>query len=335
MSDSLQRIFVSHVASLSQTVLALPAFRALRHSFPQTHITVASSYSAADIVQLSHCANLVVPVSRRQEIINPRASYRSLQSLSALRREHYDLTIELQRNPVGSLARWLAQIGSGKRHKKLLTQIREVLLRKSLNNKHTAQRYIEILAEIGAHPIDSEPKLYTDRAADERMEQRLEKSGMLASGLLIGLHPGAGRNKPRWSPDKFAIVAAKLIHTLDARVLIFAGPHERGLARALVKQLPPKQALAFESESLVEMASALARLSVFIANQSGPAHLAAALGTPVVATSLLNLPNTNDLLSRNHVLLRQATLEAITTDDVYEAAGQLIKSNRAEFLWAR
>lgn len=335
MSDSLQRIFVSHVAGLSQTVLALPALRALRHSFPQSNITVASSYAAADIVQLSRCANLIVPVSRSQEIINPRASYRSLKSLSALRREHYDLTIELQRNAEGGLARWLAQIGSGKRHKKLLTRIREALLRKSLNNKHAAQRYVEILAEIGAHPIDSEPKLYTDRAADERMEQRLEKSGLLASGLLIGLHPGAGRNKPRWSPDKFAVVAAKLIHTLDARVLIFAGPNERGLARSLVKQLPPKHALAFESMSLLELASAMARLSVFVANQSGPAHLAAALGTPVVATSLLNLPHTNDLLSRNHVLLRQATLAAITTDEVYEAAGQLIKSNRAEFLWAR
>lgn len=335
MSDSLQKIFVSHVAGISQTVLALPALRALRHSLPQSHITVASSYTAADIVELSRCANLIVPVSRSQEIINPRASFRSLKSLGALRREQYDLTIELQRNAEGGLARWLTQIGSGKRHKKLLTQIRETLLRKSFNQKHAAQRYVEILAEIGAHPIDSEPKLYTDRAADERIEQRLEKSGMLASGLLIGFHPGAGRNKPRWSSDKFVIVANKLIHTLDARVLVFAGPNERGLARSLVKQLPPKQALALESLSLVEIASAIARLSVFVANQSGPAHLAAAVGTPVVATSLRSLPHTNDLLSRNHLLLRKQTLDAITTDEVYEAACQLIKSNRAEFLWAR
>ena len=335
MSDSLQRIFVSHVAGLGQTVLAVPALRALRYAFPQSQITVAASYSAADIVQLSRCANLIVPVSRSQELINPRASYRSLQSLNALRRAQYDLTLELQRNAEGGLARWLAQLGSGQRHKKLLTQIREAWLRKSLTQKHAAQRYLEILTEIGAHAIDREPKLYTDRAADERIEQRLEKSGLLASGLLIGIHPGAGRNQPRWSAEKFAVVAAKLIHTLDARVLIFAGPNERGLARSITKQLPPKQALAFESIPLPEMASALARLSVFIAHQSGPAQLAAALGTPVVATSLLSLPHTNDLLSRNHVLLRKETLDAITTDEIFEAACQLIKSNRAEFLWAR
>ena len=335
MADSLQRIFVSHVAGVGQTVLALPALRALRHSLPTSHITVAASYSAADVVRLSRCVDVVVPVSRSHEILNPRASYQSLKSLSALRREQYDLTVELQRNAESGFARWLAQIGSGKRHKKLLTQIRDALLRHARANKHAAQRYIEILAEIGAFPIDSEPKLYTDRAADERMELRLEKSGLLSSGLLVGLHPGAGRNKPRWPAERFVIVAAKLIHLLNARVLVFAGPNERGLARSIVKQLPPKQALALESIPLGEMTSALARLSVFIANQSGPAHLAAAVGTPVVATSLLDLPQTNDLLSRNHVLLRQKTMEAITADDVYEAACQLIKSNRAEFLWTR
>jgi ADP-heptose:LPS heptosyltransferase len=158
---------------------------------------------------------------------------------------------------------------------------------------------------------------------------------MLSSGLLIGLHPGAGHNQPRWPADKFVIVAAKLIQLLNARVLVFAGPHERGLARSIVQQLPPKQALALESMPLGELASALARLSVLIANQSGPAHLAAAVGTPVVATALRNLSPTNDLLSRNHLLIRQQTMEAITTDEVYEAACQLIKANRAEYLWMR
>lgn len=335
MTDVPQRIFVSHVAGISQTVLSLPALRALRQSFPDAQITIASSNTAADIIELSHCANRIMPVSRSQEITSPRASYRSVKSLNTLRREHYDLTIELQRNASGGFARWLAQLGSHKQHKKLLTQIREALLRKSLKQTHAAQRYIEILAEFGARPIDTEPKLYTDRAADERIEQRLTKNKMSTSRLLIGIHPGGGPSQPRWALDRFAVVAAKLIHTLDARVLIFAGPNERGLARTLVQQLPPKQALALESLPVREMASALARLSVLIGSQSGPAHLAAALGTPVVATSLRNTPPTNDLLSRNHLLLRKPTLDQLTTDEVYEAACQLIQTNRAEFLYAR
>lgn len=335
MTDSYQRIFVSHVASIGQTVLALPALRALRVAFPHSQITVASSYNAVDVVRLSHCATEVFPIGRSSEILSPRASYQSLKSLRTLRREHYDLTIELQRGTAGSVARFLAQLGSHKKHKKLLTQIREAVLRHSLSDKHAAQLYLEIIGELGAFPIDREPKLSTEREADTRIETRLEKSGLLPGGLFIGLHPGAGHNQPSWPLDRFLVVAEKLIHLLNARVLVFTGPHERGLARSIVKQLPAKHAIAFDAAPLNDVTSALARLSVFISNHSGLTHLAAAVGTPVVAVSPLALSHANDLLSQNHLHLRKPLLDAITTDEVYEAACQLIQSSRAELLWGR
>ena len=335
MENSVGKIFVSHVAGIGQTVLALPALHALRVAFPQSQITIASSYSALDIVRLSHYANEVFPVGRSSEILQPRASYQSLKSLRTLRREHYDLTIELQRGTAGGLARFLAQLGSNKKHQKLLTQIREAVWRHSLSDKHAAQLYLEIIGELGAFPIDREPKLFTERAADMRIETRLQKSGLLAGGLFIGLHPGAGHDKPRWPLEQFLVVAEKLIHLLNARVLVFAGPHEQGLARSVVKQLPAKHALAFDSAPLNDVTSALARLSVFISNHGGLTHLAAAVGTPVVAVSPLARSHANDLLSQNHLHLRKATLDAITTEEVYEAACQLIQSSRAEFLWAR
>ena len=106
MTDSYQRIFVSHVAGIGQTVLALPALRALRAAFPHAHLTVATSATAVDIVKLSQCANEIFPVGRRSEIIHPRASFQSLQSYRTLRRAQYDLTIELQR----SSFYWLTKI---------------------------------------------------------------------------------------------------------------------------------------------------------------------------------------------------------------------------------
>ena len=335
MSDSYQRIFVSHVASIGQTVLALPALRALRAAFPQSQISVASSYTALDVVRLSHCANEVFPVGRSGELLHPRASYQSLKSLRRLRREHYDLTLELQRGTAGSFARFLAQLGAPKKQKKLLTQIREAILRHSLADKHTAQRYLEIVGELGAFPLDREPKLYTEHEADARIETRLEKSGLLSGGLFVGLHPGTGHDQPRWPLERFLVVAEKLIHLLNARVLVFTGPQERGLARTIVKQLPAKHALAFDAAPLTDVTSALARLSVFISNHGGLAHLAAAVGTPVVAVSPLETSHANDLLSQNHLHVRKALLDAITTDEVYEAACQLIQANRAEYLWAR
>ena len=121
---------------------------------------------------------------------------------------------------------------------------------------------------------------------------------------------------------------------MDARVIIFAGPNERGLAKHLMQQLPAKKSLALESLSLNDFASATARLSVFITNHSGPAHLAAAVGAPVVVTSA-SVNNSDKLLSPNHIQIQQDSIAAITTEEVFEAACQLIQASRAELLWAR
>lgn len=333
MADSYEKIFVAHVTGLGKTVLAIPALRALRHYFPTSHITVATSYSTQEIIQLSHTADEILPVLRGQQIINPRASYKSIRTLNQLRKDQFDLTLELRRNAGSSFARFLAQSGASKQKRKFLTQIREAILRRSFANKHEAQIYLEIMSEIGAFPIDQEPKIYTDRRTDEMIETRLGKSGL--RGLLIGLHPGSGRHKPRWSLENFSALANKLIHVNDARILVFAGAQERGIAKLIVKQLPAKKAVAFESLSLTEMASALARLSVFVTNHSGPAHFAAAMGTPVLSLATNAMPASLELLSPHHLTLRKDSLEEISLAEVFEAATQLLTTSRAESLWMR
>jgi heptosyltransferase II len=335
MNSEYQNIFVSHVAGVGKTVLAIPALRALRHYFPTAKITVAANHAAADIFALSQTSNVILPLILSNRLKNPRASFHSLQSLRFLKNERFDLTLELQRNIHGGVARWLAQSGSADHRLKIFAQMKETLLRKHSNEKHLAQKYLELLSEVGAFAIEAEPKLQTDRRFDAQLDLRFQHAGIKSSGLLIGFHPGGGRNIPRWDSDNYLVSAMSLTQLLDARSLIFAGSNERGLAKQMVKNLPPKQALAFESAPLIEVASALARLSVFITNHSGLAHLAAALGTPVVTLSSTRTTTANSLLSSNHILLSKANINDITFDEVNSAALALISANRAEVLRTR
>ena len=335
MSPDYQNIFVSHVAGIGKTVLAIPALRALRHYFPAARITVAANPAAADILTLSRTSTIILPLSIGNKIPNPRTSLHSLKTLRFLKQERFDLTLELQRNISGGLARWLAQSGNSDHRWKIFSQIKETLLRKNSPEKHTAQIYLELLSEVGAFAIDSEPKLQTDRRYDAQLDARFKQAGLNPTGLLIGLHPGGGRNIQRWSSDNFLATALNLTQILDARTLIFAGANERGIAKQMVKNLPSKKALAFESAPLIEVASALARLSVLVTNHTGLAHLAAALGTPVVALSSTSTPTANSLLSANHILLSKPNINDITNDEVNVAALALISANRAEVLRGR
>ncbi len=335
MNTEYQNIFVSHVAGIGKTVLAIPALKALRHYFPASRITVAANPAAADIFMLSQTSVSVLPLAFNGKIPNPRTSLHTLKTLRFLKQQRFDLTLELQRNIPGGLARWLAQSGNNDHRIKLFAQIKESVLRKTSNQKHTAQIYLELLSEIGAFAVDTEPKLQTDRRFDAQLDLRFKQAGLNSSGLLIGFHPGGGRNIQRWEQENFLTTAMNLTQLLDARTLIFAGSNERGIAKQMVKNLPSKKALAFESAPLIEVASALARLSVLITNQTGLAHLAAAVGTPVVALASTEMLTANKLLSSNHILLKKPNINAITIDEVQSAALELMSANRAEVLRAR
>ncbi len=355
-----QHILVIHVAGLAQTTLALPALRSLRAHLPNSRITVAASSAAADLIRLSGCADevLVVGRLRHAELLKPTALYRSTKTLNELRHANYDLAIEFNSGTEAAIVLNLANPRerlrpSKERNKSLSAVIERVTQTISQQNAapvHLAHQYLKKLELLGVRPIEAEPRITTDRQVDEQIEKLLDKNGVEFGELLIGIHPGAGQIRHRWPMERFVSFGARMIHNFNARVLVFAGPQERGLAKQIVKQLPEKaaekgaakRAIAIESPKLSELASAFARLSLLVANHSGPAHLAAAVGTPVVAVSILGASFGNnstsspmDLLGRRHEHLRASHVELISEEAVYEAACRLLKMNRAEFLRSR
>jgi len=345
MQTDPENILVIHVAGLGQTILALPALRSLRRHLPQSRITVVSSAAAGELLRMAECTDAVLEVGRlrRAEVFSPRAFYRSTKTLGEVKRGNYDLAIELRANMESGillqlaypLQRLTAQAGSsGKGLRYAIERISEALAKRPAPFKHAAHRYLEILEPLGVRPIEANPRLVTNREADERIEKLLGKGGVRSGELLVGIHPGARPGKQRWPVERFASIAARMVHNFSARVLVFTGPGEHGLARRIIDGLPPKRALSLNSPKLPDFVSALARLSVLVANHSGPAHVAAAVGTPVVVASTFAGPSAQDLLSKHHAHIRRRQAEAIPEEEIYEAACRLLKTSRSEILSA-
>ncbi len=105
-----------------------------------------------------------------------------------------------------------------------------------------------------------------------------------ASEPLIGIHPGAtGGAAKRWIPEHYAEVADRLASAHRGRVVLLGGPGELNLTREIRSRIQAPVIDLAAKTSLVELMGALAALSVLVTNDSGPMHLAAALGTPTVA----------------------------------------------------
>lgn len=340
MNNEPQSILIVQIASLGETVLALPALRSLRRSLPHTRITMAVSPSVAEMITLSGGVDEVLCVGRlrRGEAFRPGSFYRSIQSLRSASRLPFDLAVDFSSGTESALllnfARPLHRLPSERTGLQKLVGIVTEKLTGKIGQRHLAQRYLEMLAPLGVRPQEAAPRLGTDRTADERIDKRLRKKGVSAGELLIGLHPGAASAEKRWPVERFATLAASFIYNYRARVIIFAGPRERRLARLVAAELPRDRMILFDTLPMNDFVSALARLSVFIGNHSGPAHLASATGVPVVVASATSGPSSVDLLGRNTTHVRGLMLQAIPTDDVYQAACLHLQTSRAERLMA-
>ncbi len=345
MSINPQHLLVVHVAGLTQTTLALPALRSLRNHFPQSRITIASSSIAADLLRLAGCADEVLPVARFRggEFLNPRKLYRATKSLGLLRREYFDLAIEFKisaetgvvlqfAHPRERLSR-RKNVGAG--IEAALDRLSQAISNRPAALRHAAHEYLKKLEALGVRPIEAEPRIATSRESDERIEKLLRKHNVEFGELLVGVHPGAGSGKPRWPIERFASIAARMIHNFNARVLVFSGPNERGLAKRLAAMLPARRAIAIQSPKIADFISVAARLSLFVGNHSGPAHVAAAAGAPVVVASTFVQPSPQDLLGARVEHIRAPHITLVSEEDVYEAACRLLKTNRAEFLRTR
>jgi lipopolysaccharide heptosyltransferase II len=203
--------------------------------------------------------------------------------VKALRRERYDAAIDLRGDLRNVLLMWLAGIpirlgqpGAGLTY--LLTDRIDLP-----EPHHQVAECVELVKKLDVTQIDPWPHLPL-RAEDlERADAWLRANGLRMDKPIVAMHLGASIAVRIWPLERFVAVARRLREQADAQFLIVGGKGEIEAATEFSKQAGAAVAIATGGVSLIESAALLARCSVFIGNDSGPAHLAAYAGTPVVS----------------------------------------------------
>jgi ADP-heptose:LPS heptosyltransferase len=114
-----------------------------------------------------------------------------------------------------------------------------------------------------------------------RAEALLATLGMESDVPLIGINPGASMKAKRWPVERFAAVGADLADRFDAQVLVLGGPDDEGRAAAIARSIPGARSVAGRAR-LGETAALLRRCRLLISGDTGPLHMAVALGVPSV-----------------------------------------------------
>jgi ADP-heptose:LPS heptosyltransferase len=180
-----------------------------------------------------------------------------------------------------ALARIPLRIGTGYRWYSFLFT-RRVYEHRKTGDRHEAQYNLSLLEGLGCHPEDIHRVPF--HLTDEELEygsNLLRSLGIGEHEVVVALHPGSGGSARDWKPERFAELAARLSQA-GKRVVITGGSGEQNLVRNVLQKSPKSVQSINESLSLRELAAFYNVVGCFVGNSSGPLHLAAAVGTPVV-----------------------------------------------------
>ncbi|HEY0551367.1 MAG TPA: lipopolysaccharide heptosyltransferase II [Verrucomicrobiae bacterium] len=299
-----EKILVRGVNWLGDAVMTTPALQRLREVKPDAHITLLTREKLADLWRGHPSLNATISFSAAESVFNVAGK---------LRRELFDTALLFPNSPrsalealfaripsrVGYARNWRglflthtvpARVGAMHMHKHSRAQIEQRIAQNKPReifppSAHHTHDYLHLAAALGANPTPLPPLLHV---SDEEVVTLRERFNWPVGKPVFALNPGAeyGPAK-RWPSERFIELATQLHHKTSCHWVILGGRADRELAlaiaNAIVSGVGPANVTNIAGEtSLRELCAVLKTCAVAVTNDTGPMHLAAALGTPVV-----------------------------------------------------
>ena len=259
-------------------VLLTPALRALKHAYPESNLTLLLRPLVADLMETHPYVDTCIVDTKS------RGRFRSLVGLiRQIHRAAFDVAVVLHPTSFrNALVPFLAGVPI-----RVGTEVngRGRLLTASCKDDtsvHEVYRYLRVLRLLDIGPVlDSLEFWHTD--TDRRMIQvLLDVEGVSLTDRLIALNLGTTWRTKQWDPTNFAAVIQQIAHLVpDARIVLTGSSNELALVEALPTSLPTINLVG--KTSILQLAALLERCEICLTCDSGPMHIAAAVGTPTVA----------------------------------------------------
>jgi len=300
------RVLLIRLRLIGDVVFSTPLIRELRRTFPDATLDYLVERAAAPVVSGNPHLNEVIVVERTRGLARIADDLRLARRL---RRSRYDVVVDLHGGPRSS---WLT-LASGARQRigydiigRQRMYTRTVKRARELRPRHSVLNQWDLLSAIeGWDPHQPDPardcvEMPLDKAADQRIGERLDRAGITPQDEIIVVHVSANSPFRRWPETAFMELLAGLAQGGSRRRLIVSsGPSDPTAAiriaagaRAMMAGTPAATRIVDFGEfgDVAELQALIRRSRIFIGGDTGPLHLAATTATPVVAIYGPTLP---------------------------------------------
>jgi lipopolysaccharide heptosyltransferase I len=280
-SNQRPRILIVRLSAIGDVIHGVPVLCALREALPGAFLGWVAEGRAGDLLDGHPALDALVRVPRGW-LKSPREIWRLRRQLHELR---FDTAIDLQCLTKSAIAAWLS--GARRRIGKRGSDGRE--LSRWFHNElvpcggeHVIEHYLDLLKPLGIHSPTVRFDL-PERSEDARMADGFLRANGITSGRFALLNPGAGWPSKVWPAERYGELARDLAksHGLPS-VATWGVPSERPLAERIVAASGGRAKLA-PATSMTELAALCRRAALFVGSDTGPMHLAAAVGAPTIS----------------------------------------------------
>jgi len=281
---SIQRIAVFRALQLGDLLLAIPALRSLRAGFPQAEITLIGLPWAKDFAQrFAHLIDRFVSFPGYPGIDEVASSQSDLQSFFQEQCAYsYDLGIQMHGSGLtsnGFVFGLGARLTAG-----FYEQHRPHGLTWALPYPDTAseiERNLSLVHGLGC-PDTGAHLEFPVGVVDQHEAKHLLSDVLPSVGRLVGIHPGSRPPARRWPAERFAMVADALARSQGAKIVLTGSQDEAATVRSVIDRMQVPALNLAGRTTLGGLAAVIKRLDLFLSNDTGPAHLAEAVGKPTV-----------------------------------------------------
>jgi heptosyltransferase-2 len=282
--ESIRSILVIKPGAIGDLLQITPTIRELKRRLPAARITVMVGIEGT---------------VRKGRHKGGAAFMRLLWQIISTR---YDMVINFQRSSIGTWLITLAAMPS-----------KVLVYHKTRSRRvHAVLNHLETIRPLGidVEHVELDLELHIP-AEDEQLAERLVLEAGLAGRPLIAVNPGASSLMKCWPTHKFSELIERLQRKLDVGVIVVGGPGERYLYDAIVEGMerPPHNLVG--KTSLLTLGALLKRCVTLVSGDTGPLHLATAVGTPCVALFGAIDPDRTGPIGTGHVVVRHPELPCV------------------------
>ncbi len=311
-------ILIVKLSAIGDVIHTLPALNAIRRHYPQAHITWLVEAAAADLVRGHRALDRVIVSGRKRWLaqLKTRRRWQALAEMRAfwrdLRDTRYDIVIDFQSLLKSGLLVWLAhgrrKIGfdKGMQHQEHSYLFLNERVPPVDMEVHALTRGLMLLEAIGVHEREAVYHVPVSDGDRQRVRVLLSDQGIDGSRRVVAINPVALWETKLWRNDRFARLADRLVGDDRVDVVFTGGPDDRQVVESILEMMTLPAANLAGMTSLTQLAALYEQSAVLITTDTGPMHLAAAVGTTVVALFGPTAPWRTGPFGESHRIVRSA-----------------------------